>query len=377
MRRSPHLALLALFALPAAARAERWVLVPTDATAASLAERLRAPLAARVGHVELASDVSARLPPPVEPAPEATAGALAAAIEGAIRRTYFHRDPRVAIGAVAEAVREGLALLPRLASRNALWNAVRRGILLQALHALQERARERALELCQQVAARDEAYAPPEADWPPSLRAVYAEAKARLPGERAILEVQGPAGMKVFVDRLARGTAPLRIEVALGPHEVQGLHGGVLAAPQTVTVPANGARVTLEPACALARNLVTPACREFLRRASGAGVLAELAVAGATLEIQLHRGESPARRIALEAPARASDKWLGELADFLSGRRAQPPVVEVKVVRVPVPAVPLHKRWWFWTLIGVAVAGGTAALLYPRPHNLDLVVSRP
>jgi hypothetical protein len=117
--------------------------------------------------------------------------------------------------------------------------------------------------------------------------------------------------------------------------------------------------------------------RFFLRRASGAGVLTELTVAGATLEIHLFRGESPARRIALEAPARVSERWLGELADFLSGRRAQPPVVEVKVVRVPVPAVPLHKRWWFWTLIGVAVAGGTAALLYPRPHNLDLVVSRP
>lgn len=36
--------------------------------------------------------------------------------------------------------------------------------------------------------------------------------------------------------------------------------------------------------------------------------------------------------------------------------------IKPKVVKVTVRATPVYKRWWFWTVIGAVVAGGTAGL---------------
>ena len=80
----------------------------------------------------------------------------------------------------------------------------------------------------------------------------------------------------------------------------------------------------------------------------------------------------------MELPGRLTDRWLGDLSDFLAGLRDRPPEPEVRVVTVQAkpPSLPFYKRWWFWTLVGVATAGGTAALFVPRGRSLDLVVNR-
>jgi tetratricopeptide (TPR) repeat protein len=46
-----------------------------------------------------------------------------------------------------------------------------------------------------------------------------------------------------------------------------------------------------------------------------------------------------------------------------------------RVIKIKEKAVPIHKRWWFWTAIGVAVAGSTAGVLakygeIKRPRDL-------
>jgi hypothetical protein len=48
--------------------------------------------------------------------------------------------------------------------------------------------------------------------------------------------------------------------------------------------------------------------------------------------------------------------------------RPEPPPAQI--VTAPVPEEPpVYKRWWFWTAVGVAVAGGVAAALLLRPSS--------
>jgi hypothetical protein len=371
---------LALVSLARAWADRSLLLLPRDAQAAALVQRLRVPLAQAVQRpVVVFAEVVRDAPLRIEAAPPASAKALAGAIDGAVRRYHYHHDPHKAAEAVSEAVEEGIRLLPRLLEREALWEAIRRGILLLANDALAKDDRERAGALCARIAAWDRAFDPPAADFAPRLRDIYAAAKAALPPRTATLEIRGAAGVRVFVDRLPVGLAPVKVPVAPGPHQVQGLQDGVLLAPQEVLVPTGGASVELHPACSIEANLAAEHCRPTLLKLAGADGVVEVEVSGTTVRLRPSRDAVPLRTVHVELPARLAAGWLDELALHLAGKREKPPEMEVRVVRVPVaPASPpLYRRWWFWTLVGAAIAGGTAAILVPRPGSgLDLVIIR-
>jgi hypothetical protein len=329
------------------------------------------------------ADVAGRLAPPVDPARPGAAEALVAALRAAMSRFYDHEKPAEAAAALERAAQDALGMLSRLLVRGPLWEAARSALLLAATSALLRGDEARARRLCDLIVLRDPQFEPPPRDVPPKVRALYAEERTRLHRVRVPLTFVGPPGVEVLLDGLPRGRTPLTLEVTPGPHEVQGLEEGVLSPPQRLDVGPAGAKVTLEPFCAAAAQLSTRRCRDFLRRTAGAAVIVELAAAATQLRVRVLRGAALLRESVLELPARLGERWLGELADHVTGARSAPPIVErpAPVVVVSPPAklgTPLYKRWWFWTVIGVAVVGaGAGALLAPRgQRTLDVHVSR-
>jgi hypothetical protein len=345
---------------------ERWLLIPADPQAGVIASRLRQTLAQRSGgEILLLEEVASRLPPPVDPAPPATALAMAAALDGAARRYYHHQDPAKAAADLEKAVTEATALLSRLRERDALWEAIRRARLLLATVAMLATKEDQARLHCREIASRDPAWEPPARDFAPPVRTLYADERQKLEQSRAEIRVPGAAGAIVFVDGVSRGTAPLIVGVPPGSHHVQGLEDAVLSAVQEISVPAEGASVRLEPFCSSPANLSRPRCRTFLREAAGAANLVDLAVSG-TLRIGRARGEKPLPEASAALPLRLDPRWLDDLADFLVGKRLLPPALPAAPVAKA--GAPFYKRWWFWTLVGVAVAGGlTGFLAVPRP----------
>jgi hypothetical protein len=60
--------------------------------------------------------------------------------------------------------------------------------------------------------------------------------------------------------------------------------------------------------------------------------------------------------------------------DALPAPRLTPTTVPVGPTSTPVPpppprSTPIYKRWWFWTLIGAAVAGATAGAVAGTTHR--------
>jgi hypothetical protein len=51
---------------------------------------------------------------------------------------------------------------------------------------------------------------------------------------------------------------------------------------------------------------------------------------------------------------------------------------EIKPPTIVIPSTPVYKKWWFWTIVGVAVAGGTTAIILvslpPQPPETGGVV---
>lgn len=355
-----------------------WLLAPLDAQSEGIAARLRPHLARRLGHgVILPGEILEKVRAPLEPAPPETAGALTAGLEGAARRYYYARDPAPQAAAIEKLVADALRLLPRLRERKLLWEAVRSSKLLLATDALMRGMPEKAAALCRSIARVDPAFVPPEADFAPKVRAVYAAERAKVPAERATLEVTGTTGMQVYVDGLARGVAPLKLDLVPGEHEVQGFAEGILVPPERVSVRAPATSVRLEPPCHARPNLLTPRCHGFLRRLSGAGAVLRLAATGTRLRVQRWTGDSLARDVVVELPARLDARWLGELAEFLAGVRERPPLAELPRPSPPAPT-PVYRRWWFWTVLGAVVVGGIAgAVLAPRGGpSVEVVLDR-
>jgi tetratricopeptide (TPR) repeat protein len=86
--------------------------------------------------------------------------------------------------------------------------------------------------------------------------------------------------------------------------------------------------------------------REYLRKARALSDRERAEIEGYIHEMEaLKRGRAA-------VPPQAS-------APRASPALAAPPAIAIE--RAPV-APPIYKRWWFWTLLGTAVAGGTAAL---------------
>jgi hypothetical protein len=361
---------------PAPASAERLLLVPKDPQAGVIAERLREPLAQRArGAVLLFEDLVRGIPGPIEPAPPATAPALASALAGSVRRYFYQREPQRAVPAIQRAVEEALRLLPRLVERDPLWSATRNALLLLATAALLAKDAAQARAHCESVATRDPEWTPPEADFAPPVRRLYAEVRDKLLKQQFPLRIAGAAGMTVFVDGVARGKAPLTIPVTRGEHEVQGLDRGLLSSPLKIAVPEEGATIQLDPFCTSPQNLRAPACRAALRQVGGGADLLELHTVAGSLRAERWRGERLQGTASAPLALRMERRWLAELADYLLGIRETPPVLEIPRAAPP----PIYKRWWFWTLIGIAVAGGASAAVLgrPGPPTLEITFSRP
>jgi tetratricopeptide (TPR) repeat protein len=75
----------------------------------------------------------------------------------------------------------------------------------------------------------------------------------------------------------------------------------------------------------------------------------------------------------LEAPGEAPAAAPGGVPQALRARPPTAPATDLTVVDVappPAPASkPVYKRWWFWTLVGGAVAAGAAAYVLTRPSG--------
>jgi hypothetical protein len=72
--------------------------------------------------------------------------------------------------------------------------------------------------------------------------------------------------------------------------------------------------------------------------------------------------------LALAGPATADQKASRLFAVASSeARQARPAVPAPPPVQVV--ATPVYRRWWFWTAIGVVVAGGVAAAFVLRPSS--------
>jgi hypothetical protein len=76
--------------------------------------------------------------------------------------------------------------------------------------------------------------------------------------------------------------------------------------------------------------------------------------------------------LTLASPAMADQKAsrLFSVAAAEAGRQ-QPAAVRPEPEPLPlqVVATPVYRPWWFWTVVGVAVAGGAAAALLLRPSS--------
>lgn len=103
-----------------------------------------------------------------------------------------------------------------------------------------------------------------------------------------------------------------------------------------------------------------------------------IAEARAQLEAQLHPPPAPP-----PAPLDGEPPPEGEVAEGTQAPAApkeplemppmtlQQPYMRPVVKYVLTPSRPIYKRWWFWTLIGVAAAGGAAAVAVAVTRSSD------
>lgn len=338
------------------------VLLPEDPQAETVAKAWRPHLAKAAGvDVRLFSEVTRGLPSVVEPAPADTATGLIGALEGATRGYYYHQDRKVAGQRIDASIQAALSLLPRLVERAKLWDAVRRAQLLLATGAMQAQNDAEVGARCRAVLARDLEWNPPGADFAPPVRKRFEEEKQRALANTATLRIAAPEGTRVFVGGLERGTGTIEVKVPVGPVAVQGYEGGVLEAERVVEATQQGIAVELAPYCASAQHLRLPRCEAPLRK-----VLGEARVVRLRATTTLTLADASSTR-ATTLPVRLEATWLAQLSDWFLGRRVAPPeLVDRLAVRKPI-----YKRWWFWTLLGAAVAGTvTAIVVAPRGGNV-------
>jgi len=182
-----------------------------------------------------------------------------------------------------------------------------------------------------------------------------------------------PGGCEVQVDGKARGRSPVTLQLAPGPHHVRIEQAGLKARAIFHSL-APGKSDQLEiflkplPVSELAVHLLarhdkggrlTDLPPALLTRVFGSDV-ALLEVTGSDSRLQAHLVWTGAQRISPGACAAASPaalaRCLGPLLHRLATGRDLPAAGGQ-------PPAPLHRRWWFWTLVGAGAAATAGACL--------------
>jgi hypothetical protein len=202
-----------------------------------------------------------------------------------------------------------------------------------------------------------------------------------------------PAGARIWIDGKELGTTPVTAQRPPGLHHVRVTRIGHLprAFFQRVT-PGRMERLEIylkpAPVPQVARQLLRqPGSLErevdALRRVLGQDPLLltvthTVARAGGSLEARLTGRGSRADRCSGPTPARLADCLGPVLFQLGSGRPYRPSAA----APAQVAAAPVYRRWWFWTLVGAAVAGagaGTGIYFATRSDpgtNIDLELAK-
>lgn len=229
------------------------------------------------------------------------------------------------------AYRESAALAPEYTG---IWYSIARahqllGEFAEALTSLERFEREAAPETKAKVGQLDR---------------LFAELRARVGTLQLTCNVQGA---RVLLRNKVIGVTPLpptRIEAGAAPLELE--LDGFFPARREIVVPAGG-RLSLE--------------LELRTRSSSALLVVSTTPGGARISIDgKHEGTS-SPRVELALPA-GTHRVIAEREGFDSA--SVPFVVkpgETRNLQLELErAVPVTSRWWFWTSIGVVVAGGAA-----------------
>ena len=234
---------------------------------------------------------------------------------------------------------------------------MRRAELLLATGAMQAQNDDEVGARCRAVLARDLDWSPPPRDFAPPVRERFEKEKQQALEKTATVKVTAPDGTRLFVAGLERGSGQVEVKVPVGRVTIQGYEDGVLGAERVLDVPQQGIAADLAPYCGKAAHLGMARCAAALRALAGEARIVRLRSSQA---LALHEG-SASRRTTL--PVRLESRWLAQLADWFLGKRPSPPELVDPMAKV----TPLYKRWWVWTLVGVALAGTvTAIVVAPR-----------
>lgn len=381
MTGSARLALvLALTALPGSARPAPSVLLLGDGAAPQVPSALReAALRAVTASLAQLRGVELRR----SPEPAAELGARLDALLAAARASSERFEEREALVKLAEAEQAFRAAFGRVPSVEPLAR-----VLLVRVRILAELQRDDDLRRdLARLLALDPGRSFDRAQYPPKVVTIWRRLQAREGKRRSTLAVTTvPPGLPVFVDGARRGPSPLELSLPPGEHFVAAGGSGA-----SVLLGKEQAAVALKAAPRPDESWLGEA------RTAGAGfaLLVELEpAAGGAYVLRLRllpaRGELAARALSSRPVVasgleRAAAALCAQLPALLAGRVEVPRPTPSSPATEPVDAgpqpwlvsrprrTPVWKRWWFWTAIGVAVAGGvTGAVLLTRERETQI-----
>ena len=236
--------------------------------------------------------------------------------------------------------------------------------------------------------------------FPPSVLSTFEEAKKALEKmKRGSLEIRSePAGAQVYVDGKYIGITPAVAEgLVVGEHWItfkkEGFRKSVLSVgvspkyQQTVTamLERSGKYLLVEQAIAAVEKIVgqdklddtADNFKDFLLLDHGVFVKATAGAQPNTLNIDTflydlrtrERLKKVTRTVTADSPGQDVAQIVEALytkisyeAELTVPKEAEPPK--------QIKRKPIYKRWWFWTIIGVAAGGVIAAgVLAPKPKN--------
>jgi hypothetical protein len=229
------------------------------------------------------------------------------------------------------------------------------------------------------------------AQYPPRLVKLWKKLQARGGKRRATLTVATvPPGLTVIVDGARRGSSPVTISLPPGEHFVAAGGSGT-----ATMLGAEGGQLTLR-----ATSRADLSWRREARELGASwALLCELEPAsGGTYGLRLRllsaAGTSAktlsSRPLGVQSLEQGAAILCARLAALLGGRAgtSDGPTIATSAPSDPGPAAwlvprprraPVWRRWWFWTAVGVAVAGGVATaviLTRERETRIQLSVER-
>jgi hypothetical protein len=245
-------------------------------------------------------------------------------------------------------------------------------------------------EVLTRLIVLDPAHTLDPAAFPPRIMTMFRRLVPKLTAKRGNLRVKtAPPGQIVWLDGVRRGTAPLEIQTVAGEHFLTA-GAPAEATGQAVIVKAGEHRtVTIE--LPEKRQLSDTELRSNAARVDADWLAAvqllhkdrryriKVRLVPAT-PTTLPRGIESPRYVPEERLTWASGQIALRILEAVSTRPQQRPVGSARDEQGPRDdEAPVWRRWWFWTAIGVAVAGAitTSTVLLTRDDpGVRLVIQR-